>query len=142
MGGLARPAPVLAAFFTAGMLASIGLPGFANFWGELTIFVALWKYSPWMTAAAVAGIVISAVYGLRAVARVFFGPPTPEFARVAAGQPPVDLRWNERLPALILLAALLAVGFWPRSLSSPLNQVLPTLYPATATAPAQVAAIR
>jgi NADH-quinone oxidoreductase subunit M len=142
MGGLAQKAPVLAVFFIAGTLASIGLPGFANFWGELTIFVALWKFSPWMTAAAAAGIVISAVYGLRAAARVFFGQPTAEFARVAAGQPPTDLRWSERIPALILLAALLFVGFWPRSLSNPLNQVLSTLYPAAATAPAQVAAVR
>ena len=52
MGGLAQKAPVLAALFTAATLASIGLPGFANFWGELTIFVALWQFSPWMTAAA------------------------------------------------------------------------------------------
>ena len=41
MGGLARPAPVLAAFFTAATFASIGLPGFANFWGEIGIFTAL-----------------------------------------------------------------------------------------------------
>ena len=71
---------MLAAFFVAATFASIGLPGFANFWGELPIFVALWNFSPWMTAVAVAGTVISAVYGLRAVARVFFGPPTAEFS--------------------------------------------------------------
>ena len=35
MGGLAQKAPVLAAFFVAATFASIGLPGFANFWGEL-----------------------------------------------------------------------------------------------------------
>lgn len=140
MGGLARQAPVLAAFFTAGILASIGLPGFANFWGELTIFVALWQFSPGMTAAAAAGIVISAVYGLRATARVFFGEPTAEFGRVAAERPPVDLRWSERVPALILLAALLFVGVWPRSLSGPLNQALQTFYPAASSAPAQIAA--
>ncbi|MDD2765631.1 MAG: NADH-quinone oxidoreductase subunit M [Opitutaceae bacterium] len=138
MGGLARPAPVLAAFFTAGILASIGLPGFASFWGELAIFVALWKFSPGIAAAAVAGIVISAVYGLRAVARVFFGEPTPEFARVSASRPPVDLRGSERLPALILLVALVFIGFWPRSLTDPLNQTLPTLYPAE-TVPARAA---
>ncbi len=138
MGGLAQKAPVLAALFTAATLASIGLPGFANFWGELTIFVALWQFSPWMTAAAVAGIVISAVYGLRAAARVFFGAPTPEFAKVAAGQPPVDLRWSERLPALILLALLFFVGFWPRSLSAPLNQALQTAIPTAQTTPAEM----
>jgi NADH-quinone oxidoreductase subunit M len=129
MGGLALKAPVLAALFTAATLASIGLPGFANFWGELTIFVALWNLSPWFTAAAVAGIVISAVYGLRAVARVFFGQPTPEFAKVAATHPPTDLRWSERLPAIILLAALLLIGFWPRSISDPVNRALQTAFP-------------
>src|SRR3954468_4750354 len=73
MGGLAQKAPVMAALFVAATLASIGLPGFANFWGELTIFVALWEFSPLITALAVAGVVISAVYGLRSAARVFFG---------------------------------------------------------------------
>ena len=130
MGGLAQKAPVLAGFFTAAILASIGLPGFANFWGELAIFVALWKFSPWMTAGAVAGVVISAVYGLRAAARVCFGPPTVEFAAVAAEHPPADLRWSERLPALILLAALFFLGFWPRSISAPLDAALQAVYPA------------
>ena len=71
MGGLAQKTPVLAALFVAATFASIGLPGFANFWGELTIFVALWKFSPLITALAVAGVVISAIYGLRSAARVF-----------------------------------------------------------------------
>jgi NADH-quinone oxidoreductase subunit M len=142
MGGLARRAPVLAAFFVTGTLAAVGLPGFANFWGELAIFVALWQFSPWMTAAAVAGIVITAVYGLRAAARVCFGPPSAEFARVAARRTPADLRWNERLPALILLAALFFVGFWPRSLSGPLNQALQNLVPAGSAPPVQVVARR
>ena len=124
MGGLARQAPVLAALFVAATFASIGLPGFANFWGELAIFVALWKYSPLITTLAVAGVVISAIYGLRAAARVFFGPATPEFAKIAAEHPVSDLRWSERLPALILLAALMFIGFWPKSLSTALAATL------------------
>jgi NADH-quinone oxidoreductase subunit M len=124
MGGLAQKAPILAAFFVAATFASIGLPGFANFWGELTIFVALWKFSPLITALAVAGVVISAVYGLRSAARVFFGPPTEAFTIVAAAHPPSDLRWNEKFPALILLAALLFIGFWPKSLSSSIDAAL------------------
>jgi NADH-quinone oxidoreductase subunit M len=124
MGGLASKTPVLAAFFVAATLASIGLPGFANFWGELTIFVALWHYSAWMTVAAVAGVVISAVYGLRSVASVFFGPPTAALEEVAATHPVADLSWREKIPALILLAALLVVGFWPKSISTPLDSTL------------------
>lgn len=132
MGGLAQRAPVLAAFFVAGTFASIGLPGFANFWGELTIFVALWQFSHAFTVIAVAGVVISAVYGLRAAARVFFGPPTEAFAKVSVQHPPTDLNWREKLPALILLAALLFIGFWPKSLSTPLNTTLNAVYAAPA----------
>src|SRR4051812_17915718 len=132
MGGLAQKAPVLAAFFVAATLASIGLPGFANFWGELTIFVALWKFSPLITALAVAGVVISAVYGLRSAARVFFGAPTDAFAKVAAVHPVADLRWSEKVPALILLAALLFVGFWPKSLSTSIDAALTSPAPQVA----------
>jgi NADH-quinone oxidoreductase subunit M len=126
MGGLAQKTPVLAALFVAATFASIGLPGFANFWGELTIFVALWKFSPTITALAVAGVVISAIYGLRSVARVFFGPETQRMTDIAAKHPPVDLRWAERFPALLLLAALLAIGFWPKSIADPINAALAT----------------
>jgi NADH-quinone oxidoreductase subunit M len=124
MGGLAQSAPVMAALFVAATFASIGLPGFANFWGELTIFVALWKLSPTFAALAVAGVIISAIYGLRAAARVFFGPATDRFNEVAAKHPPTDLRWPEKFPALVLLAALFFVGFWPKSLSEPINATL------------------
>jgi len=124
MGGLAQKTPVLAAFFVAATLASIGLPGFANFAGELTVFVALWKFSPLLTAVAVAGVVISALYGLRAVARVFFGPASEQLQRVCAQHPPADLDWREKLPALILLAALLFFGFFPKAISQPVDQAL------------------
>jgi NADH-quinone oxidoreductase subunit M len=124
MGGLAQKTPVLAAFFVAATMASIGLPGFANFWGELAIFVGAWKFSAVYTALAVAGVIISAIYGLRAAAKVFFGDVSPAFAKVAAEKPPIDLTWGEKLPALILLVALFFVGFWPKSLSEPVNSAL------------------
>lgn len=130
MGGLAQKTPVLAAFFVAGTLASIGLPGFANFWGELTVFVSLWQFSPALTAVAVAGVIISAVYGLRAAARVFFGPATEPLNTVLAKHPATDLAWTERLPALILLAALLVVGFWPKTISTAANAALTAPTPA------------
>jgi len=132
MGGLAQKTPVLAAFFVTATFASIGLPGFANFWGELTIFVALWKFSPLIAALAVAGVVISAIYGLRAAARIFFGPSTEQLARVTTANPPVDLRWSEKIPALVLLAALLFVGFWPKSITVPLNAALVPVAPVAA----------
>ena len=124
MGGLAQKAPALAAFFVAATMASVGLPGFANFWGELTVFVSLWQLSPWVTAVAIAGIIISAIYGLRAAARVFFGPPTEQFQAVLKERPATDLAWSERVPALILLVALLALGFWPKAVSEAASNTL------------------
>jgi len=124
MGGLGRKAPVLAAFFVAATMASIGLPGFGNFWGELAIFTAAWPFSKLFTILALTGVVISAIYGLRAAAKVFFGAPTPAFEKVAAENPVTDLSWGERIPALILIAALFAIGFWPRLISDPINEVV------------------
>jgi len=124
MGGLASKAPVLAGLFLAATFAGIGLPGFANFWGELTIFVSLWKFSHALTVVAVSGTVISAIYGLRAVARVFFGEPTAELAKVSESSPPADLTWAERIPAYILVAVLLFIGVWPASISAGINRAL------------------
>ena len=124
MGGLAQHAPVLAGLFVAATFASVGLPGFANFWGELTIFVALWNFSHALTVTALTGTVISAIYGLRAAARVFFGPQSKAFAQVAAANPPSDIGWAEKLPALVLVATLLFVGIWPRSFSAAINLAL------------------
>ena len=114
--------------------ASIGLPGFGNFWGELTIFVALWKFSPGLTAVAIAGVIISAVYGLRAAARVFFGPVTERFNEITTKTAPADLRWSEKIPAFVLLAALLLIGLWPKSISDPINGALSQDKPAVAAA--------
>jgi NADH-quinone oxidoreductase subunit M len=79
---------------------------------------------------ALTGTVVSAVYGLRAAARVFFGPPSEAFARVAAAHPPADLSWGERLPAFLLVAALLFVGIWPKSFSDGINRALREARPA------------
>jgi NADH-quinone oxidoreductase subunit M len=116
LGGMGQNTPVLMGLFTAAMLASIGLPGFANFWGELGIFVSLYaSETPWVLFVALAGIIISAVYGLRAVASVFFGEAKGE---ISGG----DITTSEKIPALLLLAALFIIGFWPRLISEPANE--------------------
>lgn len=129
MGGLGRHAPVMAAFFVAGTMASIGLPGFANFWGELSIFVALWDFRPWVVVPAVLGIVISAVYGLRATAAVFFGEPSEAFAELQEKETPQDLAFWEKASAGILIAALLLFGLLPNGISDSINQGLHAMYP-------------
>lgn len=123
MGGLGPKAPVLAGLFVAATMASIGLPGFANFWGEFTIFIALWQNHAWAMAPAVLGIVISAIYGLRAVARIFYGEPTEAFAArlKTEGANIRDIGWCERVPVVLLFIALVGVGVLPRLISDDVN---------------------
>ncbi len=112
LGGLCQKTPILSAFFVAAMFANIGLPGFVNFWGEFSIFLAVWAYNPYVCTLAALGVIISAIYGLRSIASIFFGPAkgatSERFHTIQ------DLRWFERFSALLLLAALLLFGCFPK----------------------------
>ena len=110
LGGLAARTPVLAACFIAASMASIGLPGFANFWGEFGIVLSLRGQPLWIQLAAASTVVVSATYMLRAVASVFLGPQHPEIAK---RDDIADLGWAERLAPLLLLGASLVLGFKP-----------------------------
>jgi len=126
MGGLALKAPVLATFFVAAMLAAIGLPGFANFWGEFLVFLSIYENpaTRWLIVPAVLGIVISAIYGLRAVARVCFGEETAAFQEQQKRAAVTDLTLRERLPAILLVVLLAAAGLFPRMVTDPVNRAL------------------
>lgn len=114
-GGLAKPAPWLGLMFGLAAFASIGLPGFANFAGEMTIFFGAFKPAAGLnssnfylaTILALWGVVISAVYMLRAFRAIFLGEPGKEAATWS--DPSKLLRW----PVVLLLAVLLIAGFAP-----------------------------
>ena len=137
MGGLATKAPVLCGFFVAGTMASIGLPGFGNFWGEFTIFAALaeTETTRWIVLPAAVGIVISAIYGLRAVANIFYGQPSADFAARLDSDDIKDLQSFEKLPATVLVVALVIIGLFPRVLSDEVDRELARIYPSQDTLP-------
>ena len=123
LGGLAARTPVLAAFFVAATMASVGLPGFGNFWGEVGVFLALRAQPLWLQAVVASTVVISAVYALRAVAATFFGPATETLEKRWAVAPFGDLGWAERAAAGVLLAASLTIGFVPSLVTKSVNPV-------------------
>jgi NADH-quinone oxidoreductase subunit M len=119
LGGLAKAAPALAFMFGIAAMASIGLPGFANFAGEVLVFLSAFKsytgthgLAPVQIACILAiwGVVISAVYMLRAYRDIFQGPA------VTLTQAAPDIPLTERIPAILLIVALLAVGLYPNLL--------------------------
>lgn len=109
LGGLAQKAPFLATAFVIASMASIGLPGLANFPGELLIFFGAWHSIITLVMVFVLwGVVLGAVYQLRAVRRVFFGDLPEKFANIT------DLAGTaQRGPYVLLIAALLLLGFFP-----------------------------
>jgi len=119
LGGLAKSAPKLAFLFGIAAMASIGLPGLANFAGEVLVFLSAFKgyngtsgLGPVQIACILSiwGVVISAVYMLRAYRNIFHGPT------VKATESAPDLTLADRIPAVLLALVLLAVGIYPNIL--------------------------
>src|ERR1700736_5018579 len=129
LGGLAKVMPFAGLAFGFGAFAAIGLPGFANFAAEIMIFFGAFQNGWEMerfhifqvaTVLALWGVVISAVYMLRAYRRVFMGAMDDRWKEI------VDLRHGLRLPVALLIAALLWFGFYPQSLVLILSPVFET----------------
>ena len=127
LGGLIGKMPILSTFFIVAIFASIGLPGFANFWGEMAIFFALGEY-PWILLLAVLGMIISATYCLRAVGAIFYGPTTQILEAVLQRKKIVDMTLSEQAPAVILLIFLFLVGLCPSLISDPINEGVSSLF--------------
>jgi NADH-quinone oxidoreductase subunit M len=116
-GGVGKSMPWLAAAFGCAAFASIGLPGFANFASEVLVFFGAFRTGAGVehdwhfqlaTIFALWGVVISAVYMLRAYRAIFMGEPardTTDWTDVAK-----PARW----PVTLLLAVLLLAGFAPK----------------------------
>ena len=117
-GGIAAVVPVTTALFVIATLSSIGLPGLNGFVGEFLILLGTWT-SPhrWWAVVAATGVVLSAVYMLSLVQRVFWNPLDQEENR----QLP-DIRKSELLAAAALVAAMVWIGVRP-------NDVLDKLRP-------------
>ena len=74
LDGLAKRMGTTAVFFTIAGLTSLGLPGLSGFVAELLVFLGLFQTYPWLGALGIIGAAITAVYILRLLAKVFFGP--------------------------------------------------------------------
>lgn len=117
MGGLLRRLPFIGTAMIMAMLAGCGLPGFANFAGELSVMFGAWQspvgHAPrYVVVAAWGALVIGAIYMLRAVRDVWHGEPAAELPAVQ------DANAWRRLPFVLLLGALLWFGVFPGGLAN------------------------
>ncbi len=119
-GGFGKKIPFIATLFIMMSMASAGLPGFGNFVGEIMILLGAWDKYRVQTILAVAGLVITAGYMLKIVRATMQGPLNTH------GKSLKDAKGWQRLPYLILIMALIFIGFLP-------SLILPTI--ATGTKP-------
>jgi NADH-quinone oxidoreductase subunit M len=110
-GGLYEPMPMYSGLSAILFFASTGLPGLCGFFGEFTVFMATWNFSPGLAIPAVISVILTAAYLLWAWQRVYFGtnPAT-------AGFPELTPREAAVLVPFALLAILL--GVWPSLLTN------------------------
>ena len=118
LGGLGKLMPRAGLAFGLAAFASIGLPGFANFAGEVMVLFGAFRnganperFGIYQIAVVLGlwGVLISAVYMLRAYRRVFMGALGESLGGVT------DLRQSLRVPIVLLVAMTIWFGVSPQS---------------------------
>jgi NADH-quinone oxidoreductase subunit M len=108
MGGIAYRGPVLASLFLIVALATLAMPGAANFVGEFLILLGLFETKLAIAIIAFTGVALASVYMLRMFIRTMHNRP-------AAGVESRELRFGDALVIVPLVLAILAFALYPQA---------------------------
>ena len=114
LSGLLNPQrglPFTLGLMFLGLMAAAGVPGLAGFVAELLVFEGSWTAFPLPTLVCLVASGLTAVYAVRLFNRVGFGRLDNARADWKS------TTWSERLPAMVLAAAVLIAGVWPQALT-------------------------
>lgn len=114
-GGLIQQVPRLGVAFMLAGLASLGLPGLVSFIPEFIIFVGAFQVYGGLAVLAIAGVIITALYILRAAANTLFGPKKGQWDHLT------DIRGPEMVPLVVLGTFLIGFGILPSLLIDMIN---------------------
>lgn len=114
-GGLRKVAPVFCGLMGISIFASLGLPGLNGFVGEFLIFKGSFPLVTWATALSVIGLLVTAVFLLTLIQRVFNGPLNEKWAAMP------DLSWQERFIVLPATALMFVIGICPQVVIGAIN---------------------
>ncbi len=108
MGGLWEASPRLAGASLFFALASLGLPGLGTFAGEFLIVLGTFQVHRGLAVAACFGFIVSTIYSLWMVHRVFFGGNVRRWTIA-------DLSLREMAIMVLLIVPLLWLGLYPQT---------------------------
>lgn len=117
-GGLAPKMPFLTAAFGLAAMATVGVPGMSGFVAEFLVFLGLYKVYSIATIFAIFGLVLTAIYVLRAMQKVFFGPFNEQYADLS------DAVGVEKYPLAILGVTVVIFGIFPGVLLAVTNPAI------------------
>ncbi len=107
MGGMASKAPVLAALFLIVTMATLAMPGSANFIGEFFILNALFDAKIVFAFVAVAGVALAAFYALRLYQRTMHN-------RLPEGVESREIGVRDGLVLVPLVLCILGLALYPQ----------------------------
>jgi NADH-quinone oxidoreductase subunit M len=114
-GGLRKAAPVFCGLMGITLFASLGLPGLNGFVSEFLIFKGTLPLAGWAAAVSTLGLLITAIFLLTVLQRVFSGPLQNRWAGWK------DLTTGERLTLAPVIALIFILGIYPQILISVAN---------------------
>lgn len=121
LGGMWKTLPFFSAFFLLFSLASLGLPGLANFAGEILVLLGTFARWPLLAALAAAGVVFSAAYTLRVVQGVLWGP-LGQLCKIGDKDClHEDLDLREWLLVAVLALLVILLGIYPTPALEPMR---------------------
>jgi NADH-quinone oxidoreductase subunit M len=109
-GGLRKIIPVFTGLMGISIFSSLGLPGLNGFVGEFLIFKGVFPLAPWAAAISTIGLLVTAIFLLTLIQRVFCGPLNGRWAKMP------DLTTAERFLVLPSIALMFVLGIWPQFL--------------------------
>lgn len=120
-GGLRKAAPIFAGLMGIALFSSLGLPGLNGFVGEFLIFKGSFPLNTWTTALSAFGLLLTAIFILGVLQRVFYGPLVEKWTSFP------DLTTTEQLTLAPAIALMFILGFWPQLLLANLNTTITQL---------------
>ena len=106
LGGLARKLPVLSFLILAAFLASVAIPGFSGFVGEISILLGSYAVLKYYLIFVLVGVVLTASYHVFALQKTIFGPYNEFLGNITAKK-------QDLLVALFPLAIIFILGIYP-----------------------------
>jgi NADH-quinone oxidoreductase subunit M len=107
MGGLWTSMPAMGGTALLFTMASLGLPALGNFIAEFLILLGTFPVNSVLTVIASFGLVLSALYSLRMMQKVFLGQKT-------VATEPEDLNARELLIMTALSCSIVILGLYPQ----------------------------